>query len=399
MSWNWLGWWPWRSPLGPQPRGPIDNGFIPEPLRYDEQLKLSAVYACLKLISTTCAGIKPTLMREDGTTMPRKEARKSCEVFRLISYKTQPSLSGYLFRLRVFLDLAACQNHYSRRIKDANKLTIALDPLPSAQIVTERTSSGLVHMYTTDKGTEKLSEADVFYVRGFGDGFTGYSAHAYGANSAAIAKSAADLVGQMYGNGMRPAGVLTTDSVLTAPQAAAIKQNFEDITSGKQGKRLWLLEAAMKYQPTQLDLEAAQLLATRRFQIEETCRFFGVPPFLIFENSTTTQLGSSVEQLMLAWNRTGIQPLVDAFEDAFNTQLLTPGELERYELQLDTREAAERSVDSKTRAETNSIMIQSGQLTPNEARALAGRSSANGGDQLFMQGALAPAATLAAKPL
>ena len=397
---NWLGWWPWsRNSLGPQPRGPVDLGVAPEPLRYDEQLKLSAVYACLKLISTTVAGIKPTLMLADGTTMPRSEARRKCPVFALLSYKAQPSLDGYLYRMRIALDLAANQNHYARRLKDGSGRTIALDPLPSSQIVTERTKSGLVHHYTTDKGVEQLAEADVFYVRGFGDGFTGYSAHAYGANSAAIAKAASDLVGQMYGNGMRPAGVLTTDSMLTPEQALKIKQNFDDITSGKQGKRLWLLEAAMKYTPTQLDLEAAQLLSTRRFQIEETCRFFGVPPFLIFENSTTTQLGSSVEQLMLAWNRTGIQPLVDAIESAFNSQLLTPGELEQYELQLDTQEAAERSVDSKTRAETYSIMVQSGQLTPNETRAKSGRKAIEGGDKLFLQGALAPAATLAAKPL
>lgn len=397
---SWFSWLPfWRSPLGPQPRGPIDIGYVPEPLRYDEQLKLSAVYACLKLISTTVAGIKPTLMRPDGTTIPRSDARKMCPVFSLVSYKAQPSMDGYLYRMRVALDLASNQNHYARRIKDSKGATIALDPLPTAQIVTERTKNGLLHFYTTDKGVEILLESDVFYVRGFGDGFTGYSAHAYGANSAAIAKAAADLVGQMYGNGMRPSGVLTTEAVLNSGQALKIRQNFEDITTGKQGNRLWLLEAAMKYTPTQMDLEAAQLIQTRRFQIEETCRFFGVPPFLVFENSSTTQLGSSVEQLMLAWNRTGIQPLVDAFESAFNSQLLTPGELEQYELQLDTREAAERSVDSKTRAETNSIMIQSGQLTPNESRAMAGRAGANGGDQLFMQGALAPAATLAAKPL
>lgn len=394
--WNWLTFW--RAPLGPQLRGPMDEA-LPEPLRNDEQLKISTVYACLRIISTTVAGIRPKLLKPDGTSLSIAEARKAIPVFRLLSYKAQPSMSGYLYRLRMALDLASTQNHYARRIKDANQKTIGLDPLNAAQIVTERTTNGLVHKYTTSEKVEMIGESDMFYVRGFGDGFVGYSAHAYAAGATAIARTAADLVAQMYGNGMRPAGVLTTDAMLNADQATRIRQNFEDISSGKQGKKLWLLEANMKYQPTQMDLEAAQLVATRRFQVEEICRFFGVPPFLVFENSTTTQLGSSVEQMLLAWNRTGIQPIVDAIEDAFNTQLLTPGENDQYELELDTQGAADRAVDSKTRTETRSIAIQSGQITPNEARAAAGLSPLPGGEQLFLQGALAPAQALANKPL
>jgi hypothetical protein len=40
--------------------------------------------------------------------------------------------------------------------------------------------------------------------------------------------------------------------------------------------------------------------------------------------------------------------------------------------------------------EGNSVAIQTGQLTPNEARALDNREPLDGGDKLFIQGATVP---------
>jgi phage portal protein BeeE len=49
--------------------------------------------------------------------------------------------------------------------------------------------------------------------------------------------------------------------------------------------------------------------------------------------------------------------------------------------------------DLATRLNTNSAAINSGQMTPNEARAAEGRAPQDGGDKIYLNGSLVPAGT------
>ncbi|MDK4577534.1 phage portal protein, partial [Kingella kingae] len=74
--------------------------------------------------------------------------------------------------------------------------------------------------------------------------------------------------------------------------------------------KVMVLEAGLKYQGITLNPEAAQLLESRAFGIEEICRWFGVPPVLIGHTSASSTWGASIEALFQLFVTTGLRPLL-----------------------------------------------------------------------------------------
>lgn len=348
------------------------------------QLCVSAAFAAYRRLCSDCAGLAFDVRNEEGMKIPRARARKLLPALKPFTRAANPSMSAYNYLMRVYLDLATHGAHLSRKIVTAGELS--LEPLELTNYVTARENGRLY--FVNPLTSEKLNFDQVFYVTAFGDGLTGYSPKDLSASTIGVAVSANESAASMYANELKPAGVLTSEAALDNEQVAAVRKNFEDISSGKQGNRLWLLESFLKYQPVTFNAEDAQLVQTRRFQIEEICRYVGVPPFLVFENSVTTQLGSSLEEMLNAYYDGAVKHLSTALSRAIEHQLLSDAEADKYEVQFDLTTA--RFASLKTRMEANSLAVNSGQLTPNEARASEGRGKLTGGDRLLVQGALAP---------
>jgi phage portal protein BeeE len=57
------------------------------------------------------------------------------------------------------------------------------------------------------------------------------------------------------------------------------------------------MKTNMKHQPISFSPNDAQLLETRRFSVEEICRWYGVPPVSVGHSNVTTW-GSGIEQIL-----------------------------------------------------------------------------------------------------
>ena len=77
----------------------------------------------------------------------------------------------------------------------------------------------------------------------------------------------------------------------------------------------------MKLHQLTMSSEDAQLIATRGFQVEEICRVFGVPPFMIGHTEKTTSWGSGVEQMSIGFVKYTLQRHLVAFEQEINAKL------------------------------------------------------------------------------
>jgi HK97 family phage portal protein len=101
---------------------------------------------------------------------------------------------------------------------------------------------------------------------------------------------------------------------------------------------------------------------------------------------------SNVEQQDLQLVKHVLSPWVKAWEAEAQLKLFGRGPGNLY---LETSLDAILRGDLLSRAEALAKQIASGQLTPNESRTLANRPPLDGGDVLFMQGAMAPVSALA----
>lgn len=145
----------------------------------------------------------------------------------------------------------------------------------------------------------------------------------------------------------------------------------------------------MSYQGITLNPEDAQMLESRSFSIEEICRWFRVPPFMVGHSEKSTSWGSGIEQQMIGFLTFTLAPWLRRVEQAISKDLLTPGERTRYYPKFAV-EGLLRA-DSAARGAFYSVMVNNGILTRDEVRELEDREPMGGNAAvLTVQTALAP---------
>lgn len=375
---------PTREP-GAQESGPLIYGVeSAATVTSDTAMQVSAVWGAVRIISETIGSLPFDIYEVS------KEGRKPAELHplrRLLTYKPNRYQTSVEFWESMALNLALSGNAYAVIQRTGNRIT-SLMPLSSSQVETQLLDDGsVVHVYTYGGNVKVYASINVWHIKLFGNGVVGLSPLSYARNSVGIAIAADNRVTKIHSNGAKPAGVLTIDAVLTKDQRTQIKTAFAELEEGNQD-RLFVLEAGMQYQQVSMSPKDIELLDSRRFQIEDIGRFFGVPSILLNQTFGQSSLGSNVYEIISGFYKLNLRPYLEKIEESIRCWLLDPSEAERYEAEFNFDSLLR--ADTLSRYEANGKAITTGQLTPNEARILEGRQSKPGGDQLMIQGATVP---------
>jgi len=207
----------------------------------------------------------------------------------------------------------------------------------------------------------------------------------YGAQAFGVTVATEQHAANSFSSGGRPSGVLTTDRILNEVQRQQIQTIYQDVASSDG---LYVLEGGTKYQAISIPPDDLQMLQSRRFQLGEIARMFGVPSFLINDTEKSTTWGSGLEQANLGFLVYGLRAYLVQWEAAINSALLTRSEQKKYFLEH-SLEGLLRG-DSAARAAYYSQAIQNGWLTRNEVRALDNFPPIDGADELTAQVNMAP---------
>lgn len=172
--------------------------------------------------------------------------------------------------------------------------------------------------------TVVLEQDDVLHIAG--PGFDGRRSpsmlrsalrHAAGIASAADQQSA-----QFMGDGARPDFAIEVPGDMGPEQRETLRQSWVARHTGQGAKKApVVLAGGMKLHQLTMSAEDAQMIATRGFQVEEICRVFGVPPFMIGHTEKTTSWGSGVEQMSIGFVKYTLQRHLVAFEQEINAKL------------------------------------------------------------------------------
>ena len=377
--WSWLGGGTIRT-QGVQltaPRAYESESAMP--VTEETALQVSAVWACVKLLSETVASLPVNVYRK---TDSGRELANDFWFARLMAYKPNQYQNKLEFFETMTLNLALHGNAYAK-ITRVNGRVVSLLPLMSAQVLPVLLQDGsVVYEYTDGTNVDVLSSESVWHVKLYGNAIVGKSPLAFGRNIIGIAQAAEKTVTKIYKNGGKPSGVLSLDRLLTPEQRQAVRENFATLTTGTDD-RLLVLENGMKFDGISLSPQDIELLASRRFPLEEICRWFGVPSILVNDTSGSTAWGSGIEQIVGGFYKLNLRPYLERYENAVNVGLFSREESQEYEFEFDF-EGLLRS-DFKTRLDAYRTAIAGTVMTPNEARALEGLPMVDGGDVLLSQ--------------
>lgn len=358
------------------------------PVTEDTAMQVSAVWSCVRLLSETVASLPLNIY-----TRNPKQIAQDFYFQDLMRRKPNRYQTRQEFFETMMLNLTLHGNAYARVQRINGKIT-SIMPLMSAQVEVRLLDDGsVVYEYTRDNLTEFLSEQSVWHIKLYGNGIIGKSPLAFGRNMIGVAQAAEKTVTRIYNSGGKRSGVLIVDKLLKPEQREQIRQNFSGLTSSTDD-RLIVLEMGMKFDPIAMSPQDIELLASRKFQLEEICRWFGVPSVLVNDTSGSTTWGSGIEQLVSGFYKLNLRPYLERIEASIESNLFTPQEQDQYEVEFDF-EGLLRS-DLKSRLEGYRTAISGSILTPNEARRIEGWDALPGGDSLLSQINMSPLENLGA---
>lgn len=207
------------------------------------------------------------------------------------------------------------------------------------------------------------------------DGVKGISVISYAARALGIANSTENSAQGFFTNGCNLSGVLTVEGQLTDKQKQDIRASWNSAyTNGGNG--LAVLQGNMKYQPIQLSAADSQLLESRRFNVQDIARFFGISPILLGDLSAAGY--STIEATQQQFLLHTLQPYIVMVEEEFTKKLLKPSE-KKLEVNLD--ETALLKTNKEALAGYYGSLIEHGILSINEVRKELGYSAIEGGNQ------------------
>lgn len=346
---------------------------------FDRSMTLSAVFACHKILAETVASLPIEMFIFDKKRERTPEFNH--QIIQLLRNKPNDNQTNVEFKENLMLNLIN-GNAYVRKYyyhKELNQLEV----INNAEVIPKLNDKNKIEYHVTyrDGKKEVLTNKDIWHLKLFGSGLVGMSPLAYGARSIGIGLAADDKVGRIMQNGAKPSGTLSTDKPLKKEQRDSLRAEMADLVEGDDWF-LPVLEGGLTFQQISLTPEDIELLATRRFTIEEVCRFYGVPSVLINDTSGSTTWGSGIEQLVESFYRFGLRPYFERIEESARLNLLDREDWDKYEFEFKLKELLRASF--VTRISSNRQRIESGQATINEVRKEEGDPRVEGGDQILI---------------
>lgn len=182
-----------------------------------------------------------------------------------------------------------------------------------------------------------LDQDDVLHVPGFGfNGLRGLSALRNSLrNSGSLAINAQNFSEKFLQNMARPDFALKTEANLSDEQWTRLTAMLDARRGPAGAGREMILEGGLDIKTLTMPLEEMQLLETRKFQVEEIARAFGVQPFMIGHTDKATSWGSGIEAMGAGFVRYTLRDHLNGFQNEINRKFFRTA---RYVAEFDTTE-------------------------------------------------------------
>lgn len=354
-------------------------------IRPEEAMQCAAVYRCVDVIAGAIAFLPAHVMVEDSSGLAVRQ--KNHPMAQLLRRPNQRDLE-FEYRKFTMRSLLLWGNAYSQVIPRMDGTPMELQPLWPEAVTPKVVAPGRmeyeIRLDTKHHGVSKetLPESQMLHIRagmvnpatGVGQSVVSQAAHIIGVNI-----EQEKFAGALFANRLQPGGIFICDP--SADWNDTIQDEVRQQVRKNKGRphRTWILPPGIKYQPISINPNEAQFLEGRRFSNETVANFFGVPQFLMNDQTKSTSYGRGIENQWLAFLRHTLNPWLRLLEQAYTRRLL--------QYHMSTNEYFRFNTDPITRADTAArwltykIGTEIGALSPNDVRRAEGWAPRDGGDE------------------
>lgn len=347
----------------------------------DNAMKVSTVFACVRLLSETIATLPLNLLQEKNGK--RRHASEH-QLYQLLKYKPNKDMNAVQLKEALMSSMTLRGNGYLQKVTTRGGSIVELPFLDASRMNIQSNSDGTYYyIYTKKSGKQiKFLPDEIINIPYFSlDGVTGLTPIELCRQGIGLALTAENHAKMFYDNGGKPNIALEIPQTLSSEAFERLKKSFNENYSGKNSYKTALLEGGAKINTLTMSAKDAEFIATRKFQKSEIATMFNVPAHMVGDLEKATF--SNIEQLSINFEKFTIRPLATKIEAVLNESLLNESERNQgYYFKFNT-DALLRG-DIKTRYDAYAVARQWGWMSANDVRELEDLEGIKNGDMYLV---------------
>jgi HK97 family phage portal protein len=326
-------------------------------------MRFTAIFAAIRLRSENIASLPKIITR---ITPKGKLEATDHAVYKLLKYKPNPWMNVFSFWEYINACMDGWGNAYILVIRSRGGIPSELIPIHPSFVtpLVRKSGESIRKWYIVASGMPydgTYPDEEMLHFFSFSkDGIQGVNPILYNAASIFSVVSAQEFANEFFSSGGSIKGTLETDKLLDAPSMADVMTKFN--TSKNFGTPL--LDQGIKYKQVGISPEAAQMIETRTFALQDIARIFNVPPHLLADLSRATF--SNIEHQDIQFVKYALRPSVKRYETELQTKLLFDDEMGDHEIKFNL-DGLLRG-DTATRSVFYHNAILDGWMSRNEVR-------------------------------
>ena len=348
-------------------------------------LCIGAAYRCINLLSTSVANLPIRCKRKAGNIF-REDITGTLPY--LLSIEPDPSMNAFDFWRQVEMEVLCEGNAYIvpffsavtgdwERLALCGRGTVNHDTVNDTYSVTDITN-GIYGVF---------DESQIIHIKGMPgtDPKRGISVLTYARLTTRIANAGDQEALNRFETGGTVKGILSNYKGTTKgfgeyqdKELSSLAQQVD--VDFSNGENIVGLPGEVDFKQISLSSADMQFLESRKFTVRDICRFFGVHPSFVFDDTSNNY--KSAEMANVAFLVNTLNPILRQIENELVRKLYPASLAMKRKIEFDR--TGLYACDLESRVKYIGSMIQCGLYTVNEARALEDRDPVEGGDKVLV---------------
>lgn len=291
----------------------------------ETSMKYSAVFACFRVLAETFASVP--IFEYKKIDDSDREKSNDTGLYDILHNAANTEMSAYNLKEALMYQLCAGGNAVARRLYNNAGGIAGLYPLEwqRVEITRDKVTNSLIYKYNRGAGNrETYPRSDVLHIPGPSmNGVTGMSIIEYATSAIRLGVTYENFGQRYFENSAMPSGIFKSPGVLKDDAYKRLKEDLKTKYQNMSSKGEPILaEDGLDFTPFELKLVDAQIIESKKLQIEDICRFCRVPLHLVQNLDKATN--NNIEHQSLEFVMYTMLPHFKRAEECINAQLLTP---------------------------------------------------------------------------
>lgn len=346
-------------------------------------LTVATVYRCVNLLADSVANLPMQYMRLKGDVFVED---KTSRLHYLLTVQPCSYMSAVDFFRQIVLHLQMRGNAYVVPVFDYTMMDWGRFALVDPSCVAHDTVNDKYTICDVNAGISGVfGEDEIIHIKNYSiDGKTGLSTIGFARLALDITSTGDRETLNRFANGGNVRGLVSNDTSVRGfgeYQDEELEKTATDLDERFQnGARIVSLPGQVQFSPISLSSTDMQFLETRKFSVREICRFFGVHPSFVFDDTSNNY--KSAEMANVAFLSNTLNPILRKIELEFHRKLVAPSLCCKRKFQFDRKGIYACDLDSKVRYQTQTIAA--GLYTVNDWRREENKPAVEGGDTVLV---------------